>query len=123
MSILARKLMDAPAAGGFSCNLTVGEFSGFFYGYDTGVAVDTFGSISGQPISGEVMDYCFWFSDGSTLSVGFAGDLLSTLDLLDVHINGVNYGGIGDWAYGTGTTLTVGSGPTLTSGTYLLEFK
>lgn len=127
MVTVARKLMDAPAvAGGYSCNLTIGTGGGG-YGYDTGLITGTYGSIDAEPISGENFVAAGWLSDGSYLSVYFnySVGLVDVLQPLDFYINGVNYGGSGIWDDSSEiyVVFETSSGPTLTSGTYLVEFK
>jgi len=127
MVTVARKLMDAPAvAGGYSCNLTIGTGGGA-YGYDTGLVTGTYGSIDAEPIPGEILEAAAWTPDGSYLSVYFnySVGLVDVLQPLDFYINGVNYGGAGIWDDSSGIVVVfeVFAGPTLTSGTYLVEFK
>lgn len=127
MSMIWQKLMSAPeVASGYSCNLTIGTGGGG-YGYDTGVITGTFGSIDAEPIPGETLLAAVWASDGSFLTVAFdyAAGLVDVLQPLDVCINGVNYGGSGLWDDSSEifVIFEVYSGPTLTSGTYLVEFK
>jgi hypothetical protein len=125
--LIWQKLMNAPAvSGGYSCNLTVGDFSGILYGYDTpagqGVSI---GSIDAEPVPSFTMASASW--TGTDLAVWFIGDCLSLVSSLNVYIDGVNRGGSGSWVYNTDIagyttldrTVTIG----ITSGTYLFEIK
>jgi hypothetical protein len=122
-----QKLMSAPAAaGGYSCNLTVGNFSGAVYGYDTedGLGL-SIGSIDAEPVPGFTMATAAW--SGTDLSIYFIGDCLSLVTSLNVYIDSVNRGGAGSWVYNSAIpgyttldrTVTIG----ITSGTYLFEIK
>lgn len=120
MGVLARKLMDAPAASGYSCNLTIGTDAGL-YGYSVPLG---FGSISAEPVPGHVLGAVVWVSDGSYIGVAFSTNCLTLVTALNAYVNGVNYGGAGSWAWdGSQTAFEALSGPTLTSGTYLFEIK
>jgi hypothetical protein len=117
-----QKLMVADAApAGYSCTITIGDYFSFYYGYEGDTLA--FGSISNQPISGEVMRGCFW-EDGENLSVAFVGDITGLVGSLNVWLGGVNYGGAGNWSFGSGeTTVTRTGAPSNKSGTILLEIK
>jgi hypothetical protein len=123
MSMIWQKLMMAEAApAGYSCNITIGN-DGTWYGFSIPANL-SIGSISGQPVPGHTLSDARWFDDGSVLIVSFGTNCLTLVTALNVYINSVNYGGAGDWAWdGSTTTVLLFSGPTLTSGTYLLEIK
>lgn len=115
--------MSAPATGGgYSCNVTVGVFSGVFYGYFSGLM----GSIDAEPIPGEILVGFYWTSNPGTPVVWFNGDITSTVSGLDVYFDGVQVGDGGDWAYNSvdnRTELTCFDEVDYASGTYLLEIK
>lgn len=116
------------AAAGYSCTLTIGNSSGVLYGYAKSGDLQgfgPFGSISGQPIAGQTLDTLYWDNPSTAFFAAFAGDILSTLTALNVWVNGVNYGGAGSWdnSSGTHTVYEGASGPSLTSGSYLVEIK
>jgi hypothetical protein len=119
-----QKLMSAPAAGGFSCTITIGDYFGAIYGYNPSLAI---GSIDAEPIPGETLFGCYWIP-GDNLYVAFETDIVSTVTSLDVWLGGVNYGGSGAWTYGDldgdmVTHVIRGTMPSATSGTILLELK
>jgi hypothetical protein len=118
-----QKLMSAPAVVGYSCNLTIGFFSGV-YGFGT-VAFPgaDFGSIDAEPIPGETLRGAFWTTTPEFF-VSFVGDVTSLVGGFDVYFNGANYGGAGAWSFSSGNTSVIRPTiPSETSGTYLFEIK
>jgi hypothetical protein len=123
MSLIWQKLIAPTAAAGYSCNLTIGTFSGVL-GFGT-VAVPgvAFGSIDAEPIPGETLNCALWTTTPEFV-VNFAGDVVSLVNGFDVYFNGVNYGGAGAWSFTSGATnLSRPTTPSETTGTYLLEIK
>lgn len=110
------------AAAGYSCNLTIGN-DGTWYGFSVPANFDI-GSISGQPVPGHTLIDARWFSDGSIFLITFSTNCLALVSALEVYLNGASCNVAGSWDWdGSTTNVSSLAGPTLTSGTYLLEIK
>lgn len=113
------------AAGGGGVTLTAGNLGGFV-GYSNGSYsfFSAFGSISAEPIVGQVLAALF---SGGSDEVVFSGDATAALAGLTVWVNGVEYPFDGpDWEFDGEFTAAswVSAGPTFVNGVaYSIEIK
>ena len=86
------------------------------------LAIISFGSITGEPIVGEVLDIIFTTGTGG-LAATFSGDILSEVSGKSLYVDSVEYAG--GWYLSSGTTLfeITAGGPTFVIGvTYEIGF-
>lgn len=116
-------------ASGYSCTVTVGNYSSALFGYEKAPGTyGGFGSINVEPIAGQTLALCYC-NHWTLFSVAFVGDISATLAGLHVWWDGVDYG-IGDvttrWDFDdTYTVWSISTGlPTfVNASTKLLEIK
>jgi hypothetical protein len=124
-SHLVRRIA-AGGGGGFSFNMTAGDFVGVLQGYSDGSQTSAFGSIDAEPLPGNNLALCI---SGSLPGITFHGDATSTLTGLTVWVDSVEYPFDGqDWMYNSDSDLTeslwdVASPTFVNTNAYFVEIK
>ena len=127
MAVLIVRKAAVEGGGGFSFNMTAGDFAAVAQGYSNGNSLPAFGSIDAQPISGH--DLSFLISGGGGNAIEFIGDVTAQLAGLTVWVDGVEYPfDAVDWTYDIDNDLTTAgwntAGPTfVNTSIYAVEIK
>ena len=115
----------AGGGGGYSFNMTAGDFAGVVFGYYPAASV---GSIDVEPIAGQNLVQSIAVIPQGLSVVVFSGDLREFLSGFTVWVDGVEFNTInatGDWELVEGETgYKFGDGTEFTDGnTYFIEIK